>query len=825
MAREGETNKVSVQFDVERRYLTSEGTGVIEATVDGERMRFEIARKGQSILVNRVPLTQLKLLFLGRENAKDLAERLKLEIYQLVNQAETETYLQQYRFLDATLFVSNDGFVKLVRGSTELYRGSIEDDKALKVKLVEVARQHGLSEGEAVDKIREIFETLRHLTRRLETIEVDGLTVRYADGLYARQTYVAGDEAYVALYLYGEWEVKEGVWVAGVRPVWFVSSNGVVREAEVLPFFSPMNIIPVELRVVRNAVLDVAEFKELKESIDAISRGEATPPTFRDVWNDVEWLLSTAMFIQQSELMKSVSYNMHSWFYDFFKICPQLAIVGESGSGKTELRDRITASTRTIPLTQGSSLPAMRRIINTMFPGISFDEKTLSEPDIQSFLRASHRRGSFIVIADRENVNRIYTYDPYGPRILTCLPSDYAELRVDTLGRHVVVNMVRGRVPDRLDLSREKLWSVLRKLYLLLLYRWKDYLEAWKAVDALVSEYLAGHGRDIVPIMLTSAILAGKDKFKLLYEVLMKEFKIKSATLEAKIEYLLNGVLRHIIDQNTLSGADLPKSIWIGPRDIVKANEGYYDRENEIHESWVRSLGRLLKNARSTGSLPFVTDSTRRKEGVSYEINLQDFFKYASSYGFKLPEDVGADVEKLEKLKKLGLTIDTVKEPDAEGAYVQIKNSAGISLFEEITSIAQTTPEGVSEEAERVISPKEARNELISEKPESSPISEKKPESSSSVVNAINVVSPEKDTWKEIIISKENIEALQEAVKPYGSDYWLASDVEAGYARAGGREFWRLIDFLSSEEWIRSNPQIWLEKYPGIEGRFRLRRR
>ena len=130
----------------------------------------------------------------------------------------------------------------------------------------------------------------------------------------------------------------------------------------------------------------------------------------------------------------------------------------------------------------------------------------------------------------------------------------------------------------------------------------------------------------------------------------------------------------------------------------------------------------------------------------------------------------------------------------------------------EKTKETPQTPQTTEKDAEGVISQKEAQTELISEKPESSS-------------SGVSGVFSEKDNRKEIIISKENIEALQEAVKPYGSDYWLASDVEADYARAGGREFWRLINFLSSEEWIRSNPQIWLEKYPGMEGMFRLRRR
>ena len=816
---EREEHRSGGRFIVKMRRLTPEGVGFIDAVVDGKPMRFEVLKKGASILVNKVPLSQLELLFLENDKPKDLVKRLRLEVYTLVNRSENTTYLQQYRFLDTTLFLLDDGSVKLVRGDEELYSGSLEADEQLTLKLVEVARRHGLSEREAVGKVREAFKILKHFAKRLESVEVDGQTVKYADGVYARQTHIVDDEAYIALYLYGEWEVKEGIRVVGVKPVWFVSSNGMVRKADILPFFSSMNIIPVELRVVRNVVLDVAEFKEFKESIDAINRGEVAPPTFREVWNNVELLTATAMFIARSELMKSVSYTIHNWFYDFFKICPELAIVGGPGSGKTELRDRITALTRTIPLTQGSSLPAMRRIINTMFPGISFDEKTLSEPDIQSFLRASHRKSSFIVIADRENVNKIYTYDPYGPRILTCLPTDYAELREDTLGRHVTITMVRGCVSDRLNLSRENVWPVVKKLYLLLLYRWWDYLEAWKAVDTVVSRYLAGHGRDIVPIMLTPALLAGRDKFELLYEVLMEEFKVKASTLEAKLEYLVNGILRHIVSLETLDEDNPPPSIWVSPKDIVKANEGNYDGEDGNHKSWVRTLGRFLKNARSTKSLPFIKNYSDRRNGRYYEIEIGSFFKYATSYSLTLPEDVETDEVKLKTLKRLGLNLETVREPNAEEAYTQIKNTASISICEETPQIPQTP----QKEAEGVISQKEAQNGLISEKPESSPDSGKKQESSPSGISGVCGVSSEKEIQGEFLICEENLQALLKATHGI-QGYWSIQDIARGYYEAGGRDLPALIRALSSEDWIRSGRRPWLEEHPRVRGLFKLRR-
>jgi hypothetical protein len=460
----------------------------------------------------------------------------------------------------------------------------------------------------------------------------------------------------------------------------------------------------------------------------------------------------------------------------------------------------------------------MRRIINTMFPGISFDEKTLSEPDIQSFMRASHRKSSFIIIADRENANKIYTYDPYGPRILTCLPSDYAELREDTLGRHVTINMVRGHVPDRLNLSRENVWPVVKKLYLLLLYRWKDYLEAWKAIDSLISRYLAGHGRDIVPIMLTPALLAGKDKFTLLFNVLIEEFKVKASTLEVKLDYLVNGLLRHIIGLKTLDKNNPPSAIWVTPKDIVAANEGEYDGKNKEHKSWATTLGIILRNARVSKTLPFVINYRDKRDGRYYEIELGSFFKYVSAYGVTLPED--GEKEVLEKIVgKAGLSLEAVTIPKVDSILAEIKNSAGISIFEEVPQVPQVP----QEEAEGVISPKEAQNELISEKPESSPDSEKKQESGSSGTCGTCDTFSEKQIQGEFLICEENLQALLKATHGI-QGYWSVEDISKAYHDAGGRNLYNLIEVLSSEEWIRNGRRPWLEEHPRIKGLFKLRR-
>ena len=85
---------------------------------------------------------------------------------------------------------------------------------------------------------------------------------------------------------------------------------------------------------------------------------------------------------------------------------------------------------------------------------------------------------------------------------------------------------------------------------------------------------------------------------------------------------------------------------------------------------------------------------------------------------------------------------------------------------------------------------------------------------------------PEKDErGNELLLTDDNFKALFEAVKSYGSDYWTASQVVDDYARAGGRDFWRLIQALSSKKWLKTNPSFWLEQHPRLKGMFRLRRR
>ncbi|MEM4976933.1 MAG: hypothetical protein QXT64_06400, partial [Desulfurococcaceae archaeon] len=641
-----------LEFKVLKRFLASD-YGFIEVLIEGKRRRFEIRKKGRAVLVDGVPLSQLKLLFIDYEDGKRLADLLKAEVYRLLNQEEAGGYLQKYQFLDAGIYLYENGYIRIYRSGEEVFEGSLEDQQTLKLKLIEIAEANGLKGSEAVEKIEEFFSFCRELTSSLLIVDLGDTKVRYADGTYVRQTYLCGDEAYMALYLYGEHELREGVRMIGVRPIWFVNSNGFTKRAKTVPAFTPSDVIMMELKLIRSVVLDLREFIELMDELERINKGDSKPPSFAEAWMDIETVLSTEMKIGKVDLYKAVSYTISSWFYDFLPTYPELAIVGPPGSGKTELRDRITMLTRTIPLTQGSSLPAMRRAINTMFPGIAFDEKLLSDPDTQSFLRASYRKGSFIILADKENANKVYVYDPYGPRILTCLPQDYVRLREDTLGRHIAINMVRSRVPGRIELSREKFWPVVKKLYLLMLYRWREFIDAWRSIDAILSRYLAGHTRDIAPTVLTPVFLADEERFKVLYEALMEEYRLKQ-DLDEKLSYLIEGIMRYAVSQLPLNGTS---TIWITPKKIVELNEGIYDERSREHKSWVRRLGRMLKA--TPKPLPFVKKFSRKEDCNYHLIDLEEFFKYVQAYNFTLPEELAKDEKIKRLLEAYGVNLDS----------------------------------------------------------------------------------------------------------------------------------------------------------------------
>ncbi|MEM3648436.1 MAG: hypothetical protein QW506_04650 [Thermoproteota archaeon] len=633
----------------------------------------------------------------------------------------------------------DNGYIRIYRSGEEVFEAPLEDQQTLKLKLIEIAKANGLKDSEAVARIDEFFGFCRQLTARLSTVDLGDGRVRYADGTYVRQVYVSSDEAYMSVYLYGEHELREGVRVIGVRPAWLMSSNRLVKMAKTVPAFVPSEIITLELKLIRNVVLDVNEFIELMKEVEHINRCEAEHPSFAEVWIDVEAALSTEMKIDKIDLYKAVSYVIACWFYDFLPTYPELAIVGPPGSGKTELRDRIAMLTRTIPLTQGSSLPAMRRVINTMFPGIAFDEKLLSDPDTQSFLRASYRKGSFIILADRENPNKVYSYDPYGPRILTCLPQDYVRLREDTLGRHIAINMVRSRVPGRVELSREKFWPIVKKLYLLMLYRWREFIDAWRSIDAILSRYLAGHTRDIAPTVLTPVFLADEERFKVLYEALMEEYRLKQ-DLDEKLSYLIEGIMRYAVSQLPLNGTN---TIWITPKKIVELNEGIYDERSREHKSWVRRLGRMLKA--TPKPLPFVKKFSRKEDCNYHLIDLEEFFKYVQAYNFTLSEELAKD----EKIKRLLEAYSVNLDSEVFVTYEEV-----IKLFR--VSSSGKIPETPTEQTERIISQKEAQNELLSEGSESSSFSEDKPESSWA---GISGVFTKKDALNSFSVLEKGLQA------------------------------------------------------------------
>jgi hypothetical protein len=101
----------------------------------------------------------------------------------------------------------------------------------------------------------------------------------------------------------------------------------------------------------------------------------------------------------------------------------------------------------------------------------------------------------------------------------------------------------------------------------------------------------------------------------------------------------------------------------------------------------------------------------------------------------------------------------------------------------------------------------------------------KTPNTPKPVTQSSEEIKGSEESKQEIILSEDNFQALFEAVKSYGADYWSAEDVVDDFVRAGGRDFYRLLSSLSSREWFEKSPAFWLEQHPNVADRFRLRRR
>ncbi|MHC1627876.1 MAG: hypothetical protein ACXQTI_03485, partial [Candidatus Nezhaarchaeales archaeon] len=345
-------------------------------------------------------------------------------------------------------------------------------------------------------------------------------------------------------------------------------------------------------------------------------------------------------------------------------------------------------------------------IINTFYPVAIIDETKMTET-LRKFLNAGSQKGALITRCDKENPNKIIVLDPYSPKVWVCQPQEMSIFPQDTRNRSIIVTMVRQKGNFEREMSREEAWKIKKKLYLLMLYRWPEYLQTYKELDPIISKVFGGHDRDKWLHILTVAKLVGEDVFKKLFEFAKKQYR-KEEKVSEKVQYVINGILRAMeVYTNNATGeglreGDFGKEVELieevayeevekegekvkvfkaTPKSLILANEGEYD--SKVHRGLATSLGLLLKK----GELPFVIgfDREGRQRKRRFYIDIKRLEEYIKSYEVELPEDVDYDVINHfygVNIKPLEIEIQNIRSVSAEKVSNVSEVSAKVHFVE-----------------------------------------------------------------------------------------------------------------------------------------------
>ncbi len=732
---EKKRKRENVSFRVLKRFFSGDH-GFITAEINGQTRNFEIRLKSKRVTVDGIPLSKLKLLFIDQPKRvqRQLAEHLQAEVYRLLAMKDTVSYLYKLPFPSSgagKVYLYHGGIVRVWYRDKQLLDATLEDREQLVQALHEIAMREGLTLEEEAREVKHVFETLKELTRMFLEVDIGGVQLKYADGNYMRLTYREGDACYFTIPVYCKQKLGDGE-LTGIRKIYFKCTDGKTEIVEFVPAATGGDFIPgFEFKSVEKLVLTLSEFDDLRQTVERINRGEEEPPSFREVWGELERWRPKIVWLPKIGELKTIAYTIAMRFYDLLPVFCMLGVVGESGSGKKNLAEFVVTFSGGIKLTEGSSLAAMRRLVNQLYPALVFDEKNLADPDVQAFLRASHQKGLFSILCHKEDPDKLISLDSYGPRILLGRPTDMEKMREDTTNRIVFVEMLQKTGKFLRAIPRHEAWPVIKKLYLLLLYRWREFLETWKVLDDIISEYIAGHPRDILPIILTPAFLAGEDKFIPLYEGLIEELKQKTR-LDWKIDYILKGILRILAYNIQLVPGE---TFEVSVKDIIEANEGAY--ESEKHRGLAIALGITL----TRGKLPFVVGRRAGRDNNYYRISLESFREYLEAYRPEIPEDLKAE-KPLDTLSSLGFNLKEFLAEAPSGETIIKK------VCEQISKEHSTDSADSTKGRSKLVSVEKAGSELIRDKVETSSFSEKKPAPSSGGMCGMCGISGEISTQK-----------------------------------------------------------------------------
>ena len=459
--------------------------------------------------------------------------------------------------------------------------------------------------------------------------------------------------------------------LTGVKTLVFRSREGKAELVSEPPFPVPETITGFPVSFIRSIVLTADELQELVEAVRRINKGEEAPPSWREVYEDILRMIPEYVGAREEVYVLAALYIIYCYFYDLVDHSVYLLVSGESGSGKRNLSRFIGALTRSISVS-GASKAALQRIINVFYPGIIIDETEVDQ-DFALFLNRGYQRGLYVVLVQDAQANQFLVIDAFSPKVVVSLPERLANIPHDTRNRAVEIVLERRKGYFKRDVDRKEAWPVVKKLYLLMLYRWREFLDTYRLLDPVLSKYFGGHDRDKWLLLATVAHLIGEDVLKKLLEAAVSQYR-ESRKISEKIFKIIEGVLRatslylkyrEVAGGGGLSEKEYPPlaelcrevrldgagAVGVTPKAVVIANNIEVEggdggvpescrlplRDYEV-KSEAKSIGHTLARAK----LPFV--ASRRREGKEgkrfYYIDLRALEEYVKAYDIELPPDI-----------------------------------------------------------------------------------------------------------------------------------------------------------------------------------------
>ena len=468
-------------------------------------------------------------------------------------------------------------------------------------------------------------------------------------------------------------------------------------------------------------------------------------------------------------------YVFTTWVYDTLPKLPYRRVLGRWGSGKSAWLETIGALCyRPMVLAGCDSEASLRRTFDlwrgtALIDEADFNNTSLYAAIVKILNIGFSRDTGWFRCCNEKDPKIIDSFYVFGPKLLATR-GEFKDVALESRCLTFISRKGSGEAPlFRIDKFKADALNLRNKL---LLWRFRNHRRILKTVSTLEE-------KGLFKSMFNSTVEPRIAQIILPLCLLFEDERLRIG-------------LKELVERKTKEVKSLDPDSWM---------------EEEIPRI-IKELGKKERSKDSEGSQIKITAPLEKTDVTDLQI-LQNYRE-------------GAGEEEFIKLKLKDIVASLLSEEDSDRENVRgmavkvskfLRRSYGFTVKKEARNLSYVyVPVDFLEEEATPPSKEDCKN--CKSVTQQSPSRDGRVEGSEVKIGG-----------KELILTEENFKALFEAVKSFGSDYWTASQVVDEYARAGGREFWRFIQALSSEEWLKTNPAFWLEQHPRLKGMFRLRRR